>query len=90
MKIRNTVVFRFLQVDIEGPDNKLEQFPELQSDDKVFIHVKEFREKTTRHKVAITKKLLAFTKAQKIMLYNPFLEWYLTDNLKNKVAHKFL
>ena len=52
--------------------------------------MKIYKEKTRRKTVKGTKKLLGVMKAKKILLYSPFIEWYLLHGLRLTAVHQLI
>ena len=52
--------------------------------------MKIYKEKTGRKTVKGTKKLLGVTKAKKILLYTPMIEWLLQHGLRLTVVHQLI
>ena len=49
-----------------------------------------YKEKTARKIVKGTKKLLGVMTTKKILLYTPFIEWYLQHGLRLTVVHQLI
>ena len=52
--------------------------------------MKIYKEKTDRKTVKGTKKLLGVMKAKKILLYTPFIKWYLQHGLRLIAVHQLV
>ena len=52
--------------------------------------MKTYKEKTGRKTVKGTKKLLGVTKAEKILLCTPMIEWLLQYGLRLKAVHQLI
>ena len=90
-------LFGFLQVDIHIPDVLQEKFSEFSllfiidsiPEDLVAQHMKDYRERTRRAMIIVTKKLLGVMRVTRILLHTPMLRWYLSHELKVTAIHKY-
>ena len=91
-------VYGFAQVDIEVPGELYGMFSEMSP---LFVvqeiphrdipkEMKIHKEKPGRKTVKGTKKLLGVTKAKKILLYTPLIEWYLQHGLRLTAVHQLM
>ena len=91
-------VIGFAQVGIEVPDELYNKFSEMPSlfvvqeilDCNIPEKMETYKEKTGRKTVNRTKKLLGVTKAKKILLYTPVIEWHLQHGPRLTAVHQLI
>ena len=96
--VQNGSLFRFVKVDIEVPKELLEKFSKMSPrfvvmeipDEQIPDHMHEYLRKTRRKRIPGTRKLCGLMKAKKILLYTPYLKWYLDHGLKVTGFYQFL
>ena len=96
--VLNDKLFGFFEVDIEVPEQKRKRFSEFcplfildeVPEEQIPQHMKDYQINTGRKKIKNNKKLLGVMKAEKILIYSPFLKWYLNHGMQVTKIHRYI